>query len=567
MRFSSVLLYALSASTAVLAAPAPASKRSVTALSAAQLSSFAPFTQFARAAYCPISKVQNWQCGQACDALPGFQPTLTGGDGNAIQQFFVGYWPQQNAVVVSHEGTDPVQFESDLTDINFFLDDLDTSLFPGVTHAIQVHNGFAAEHAKTASTILAEVKRLISQKGAKQVIAIGHSLGGALAELDSLFFTLQLPSSIHVKAVTYGTPRVGNPEFAQMIDSKVPDFVRINNEKDLVPIVPGRFLGFQHPHGEIHIVSPGNAVSCPGDDDADDSQCTIKTVPNILEGNILDHLATTLYDFYLGIPYCAIAEGRKRIPVNMPKDYAGRDRVDRERSPPGPHRRERDARGDAREDYRRREGSYRDDDRSLRDRDLYRDRDRLEDEDRYKKRERGYDRRGDDERRRDRDRDRERDDSRRPGPSRRSASPRARSSQPPDARSRSRSAAAEDKAKPNFAPSGLLAAETKTVKRADGTSTVLKYHEPPEARKPSVGWRLYVFKGKEQVDRQVREKNEFGDVKAAVKPFIIDLESTNGTIVNDETIPTSRYFELMAGDVIKFGESAREYVLLSEDVA
>ncbi|KAI9058382.1 alpha/beta-hydrolase [Trametes sanguinea] len=290
MRFSAALFYALSATTAVWAAPAATSKRSVTALSATQLSSFAPFTQFARAAYCPTSKVQNWQCGQACDALPGFQPTLTGGDGNAIQQFFVGYWPQQNSVVVAHEGTDPLKFESDLTDINFFLDDLDTSLFPGMTSAIQVHNGFAAEHAKTASTILTEVKRLISQKGAKQVITIGHSLGGALAELDSLFFTLQLPSSIHVKAVTYGTPRVGNPAWAQMIDSKVPDFVRINNEKDLIPIVPGRFLGFQHPHGEIHIVSPGNAVSCSGDDDADDSQCTIKTVPNILEGNILNHL-------------------------------------------------------------------------------------------------------------------------------------------------------------------------------------------------------------------------------------------------------------------------------------
>jgi hypothetical protein len=37
------------------------------------------------------------------------------------------------------------------------------------------------------------------------------------------------------------------------------------------------------------------------------------------------------------------------------------------------------------------------------------------------------------------------------------------------------------------------------VQHADGTSTVLKYHEPPEARKPLVRWRLYVFKGSEQV--------------------------------------------------------------------
>ncbi|KAG6910667.1 hypothetical protein DXG01_008711 [Tephrocybe rancida] len=121
---------------------------------------------------------------------------------------------------------------------------------------------------------------------------------------------------------------------------------------------------------------------------------------------------------------------------------------------------------------------------------------------------------GEKERERERARDRERYDSgrqqdrdrnhnSRSGPSRRSASPRPRSSRPDSERPRSRSGSQspppEDKAKPNFKPSGLLAAETNTVKTADGNSTVLKYNEPPEARKPTVGWRLYVFKGSEQV--------------------------------------------------------------------
>jgi len=53
----------------------------------------------------------------------------------------------------------------------------------------------------------------------------------------------------------------------------------------------------------------------------------------------------------------------------------------------------------------------------------------------------------------------------------------------------------EDKGKPNFGSSGLLAAATKTVKTGEGKDVMLKYHEPPEVRKPLVGWRLYVFKG------------------------------------------------------------------------
>ena len=32
------------------------------------------------------------------------------------------------------------------------------------------------------------------------------------------------------------------------------------------------------------------------------------------------------------------------------------------------------------------------------------------------------------------------------------------------------------------------------------------------------------------------------------RPFVIDLESTNKTFVNDEAIPAARYYELRAGD-------------------
>jgi len=110
------------------------------------------------------------------------------------------------------------------------------------------------------------------------------------------------------------------------------------------------------------------------------------------------------------------------------------------------------------------------------------------------------------ERERDRDRYDRRNRDKEYGSSRiqrRSASPPSRTSRPRDVRSRSGSVIGEpspvDKGKPNMAPSGLLAAETNTVKAVDGTSTVLKYNEPPEARKPVLGWRLYVFKDAEQV--------------------------------------------------------------------
>src|SRR5690242_1220793 len=49
-------------------------------------------------------------------------------------------------------------------------------------------------------------------------------------------------------------------------------------------------------------------------------------------------------------------------------------------------------------------------------------------------------------------------------------------------------------AKPNFELSGKLAAETNTF-----NGVVLKYYEPPEAKLPTKKWRLYVFKGDQQI--------------------------------------------------------------------
>ncbi len=56
--------------------------------------------------------------------------------------------------------------------------------------------------------------------------------------------------------------------------------------------------------------------------------------------------------------------------------------------------------------------------------------------------------------------------------------------------------------------------------------------------------------------------NEYGDKTSRVKPYLIDLESPNGTKLNGEKVETSRYLELVDGDVVAFGDSEREYVLM-----
>lgn len=157
------------------------------------------------------------------------------------------------------------------------------------------------------------------------------------------------------------------------------------------------------------------------------------------------------------------------------------------------------------------------------------------------------------------------------------------------------------KEKPNYGNSGRLAAASNSVAQADGTTITLKYHEPPEARKPSPRdqWKLFVFKGADIVDevdlgarscwlvgreasvvdllaehpslskqhavvqfRYTEKRDEFGDRKGRVKPYLIDLESANGTRLNGDRVPESRYLELRDKDMVQFGHSSREYVLM-----
>ncbi|KAK7463408.1 hypothetical protein VKT23_006761 [Stygiomarasmius scandens] len=265
----------------------------LTLLSAQELAELTPFAQFSRAAYCPIQLLKDWNCGEACRELLDFEPTLVSGDGDQIQRYFVGYWSHQDTIVVGHEGTDPSYLYPILTDIDILPVPLYEDIFPGVPPDVRVHQGFRNEHAQTAHSILAEVKRLIEKTGCRTVVATGHSLGGALAMLDSVFLTLHLPKNVNVIARVFGTPRVGNTKFALLVDSLVPDLKRVNNKRDLIPIIPLMHMGFSHPKGEIHIVSPENAFYCPGDDNMIDAECTVKSVPLIL-GNILDHVGLTV---------------------------------------------------------------------------------------------------------------------------------------------------------------------------------------------------------------------------------------------------------------------------------
>ena len=61
------------------------------------------------------------------------------------------------------------------------------------------------------------------------------------------------------------------------------------------------------------------------------------------------------------------------------------------------------------------------------------------------------------------------------------------------------------------------------------------------------------------------EVGEFGERKrdrGKVKLYVIDLDSANGTKLNSEPVEGRRFVEVRSGDVLSFGNSEREYVVM-----
>ncbi|ELR07380.1 hypothetical protein GMDG_08395 [Pseudogymnoascus destructans 20631-21] len=138
-----------------------------------------------------------------------------------------------------------------------------------------------------------------------------------------------------------------------------------------------------------------------------------------------------------------------------------------------------------------------------------------------------------------------------------------------------------EKKQPNFAPTGLLAAETKTVTTSSGAAILFVFKNGEIVDTIDLGSRSCWLIGRDasiadlpaehpSISKQhaviqfrfVEKVDEYGDRKGGVKPYLLDLESANGTKLNGGEVEGARFVEVRGGDLLAFGESTREYVVM-----
>ncbi len=159
-----------------------------------------------------------------------------------LSRGFSAFDLEKRNALLSFRGTD--NFKNLITDLKFIKVNYTWG---------KVHKGFYLALADAYNELIKfanEVTRLQIQ----DVYITGHSLGGALAMMTAAEFTVQ-GKKFPMRLYTYGQPKVGNTEFAQMFDTHFQKLAwRVVNGKDPIPELPPKSFSYQHCGAIKHII-------------------------------------------------------------------------------------------------------------------------------------------------------------------------------------------------------------------------------------------------------------------------------------------------------------------------
>ena len=112
----------------------------------------------------------------------------------------------------------------------------------GMAPRAKMHEGFTEAYISVQD----QLHQFITFQNPSKLILVGHSLGGALATLCAIDFQLTYEQRYDIELYTYGSPRVGNPEFRELVNESIPHSYRFVNGLDAVPSLPTRWNGYRH---------------------------------------------------------------------------------------------------------------------------------------------------------------------------------------------------------------------------------------------------------------------------------------------------------------------------------
>ena len=188
--------------------------------------------------YCPSQHLLSWQCGDACSNLPGYsfvnQITVTITENDKLSYTLLVNRKEQR-FIVSFRGTDTkTQLFKEITGYRAVKYDIHP-----IKNAVAAGYFYNNYKNNIRSFFMNKLKQAVNMYPDYDYYFVGHSLGGAFATLASLDASLSnIVDKERIHLYTYGSPRVGDFNFASAVVNNVGEIQRVTHRKDLVPHVP-----------------------------------------------------------------------------------------------------------------------------------------------------------------------------------------------------------------------------------------------------------------------------------------------------------------------------------------
>ena len=183
-------------------------------------------------------------------------------------------------LVIACRGTEPTEYNDIKADAN---------ALPVIAETVsRVHRGFKQEVDELWPLVLEDLKRKANDK--KEIWFCGHSLGAAMATIMASRCHLYPDVEPVQELYTFGSPRVGWPEYVKSLGVTHHRWV---NNNDIVTRVPLWLMGYRH-HGNIHYITSGGKIGKPSF--IDWCKGMWQGIKNKKFDNIADHDITAYHD-------------------------------------------------------------------------------------------------------------------------------------------------------------------------------------------------------------------------------------------------------------------------------
>ena len=146
---------------------------------------------------------------------------------------------------------------------NFITDVQFPTVATDLCNGCKVSQGFWTSWLEARDGVLAALKTTAASYPSSKVVVVGHSLGGAIADLATAEIKKGgTPADLY----TFGAPRIGGATTSSFISNQgLGNIYRTTHKNDPVPRLPPVPLGFVHVSPEYYITSPNGVTPTAAD--------------------------------------------------------------------------------------------------------------------------------------------------------------------------------------------------------------------------------------------------------------------------------------------------------------